>query len=56
MRRSLVTSLTMVSLAMIVAPCSAQQPATGPTARAQPAGVSGLPWVRCGGVGRYARA
>ena len=39
MRRSVVTSLTMVSLAMIVAPCSAQQPVTGPTARAQPVGV-----------------
>jgi len=39
MRRSVLTSLTMVSFAMIVAPCSAQQPAAGPTARAQPVGV-----------------
>jgi hypothetical protein len=39
MRRSVLTSLTMVSLAMLVMPCSAQQPATGPTARVQPVGV-----------------
>lgn len=41
MRRSVLTSLTMVSLVMIVAPCSAQQPspATGPAPGAQPMGV-----------------
>ena len=39
MRSSVLTSLTMVSLAMMVAPASAQQPAPAPTARAQPVGV-----------------
>ena len=41
MHRSLLTSLTIVSLAMIVVPCSAQQPspATGPTPGAQSVGV-----------------
>jgi hypothetical protein len=39
MRRSVLTSLTMVSLAMIVAPGSAQQPSPATGARAQPVGV-----------------
>lgn len=41
MYRSVLTSLTVVSLALIAVPSSAQQPSptTGPTARAQPMGV-----------------
>ena len=36
MRRSVLTSLTMVSLAMIVVPCSAQQPSPAGAPRAHP--------------------
>ena len=41
MYRTILTSLTLVSLALIAAPSSAQQPlpATGAVARAQPVGV-----------------
>ena len=41
MYRSVLTSLTVMSLALIAVPSSAQQPSptTGPTARAQPMGV-----------------
>ena len=39
MRRSVLTSLTMVSLTMITVPCSAQQPVASPPPGAQTMGV-----------------